>query len=96
LTVEADHVNVQRHPRSVLEVRRILLEHLKQLDEQILGHDSEQVDRQPDPHSERTEGERADRPLAPQASTPSFMPTAPLRGVEPGIDASIFAFSFGD
>ena len=100
LTVEADHVNVQRHPRSVLEVRRILLEHLKQIDEQIeeqiRRHDSEQPDRQLDPPAERTGGEGSDRPLAPQASAPSFMPTTPLRGVEPGIDASIFAFSFGD
>jgi pimeloyl-ACP methyl ester carboxylesterase len=96
LTVEADHVNVQRHPRSVLEVRRILLEHLKQIDEQIRGRDSEPVDGQPDPQSEQPGVERADGPLAPQASAPSFMPTGPLRGVEPGIDASIFAFSFGD
>jgi hypothetical protein len=28
LTVESDHVNIHRHPRSVLEVRRILLRHL--------------------------------------------------------------------
>jgi G:T/U-mismatch repair DNA glycosylase len=33
MTVEADHVNVHRHPRSVLEVRRILLEHLRELEQ---------------------------------------------------------------
>jgi hypothetical protein len=27
ITVEADHVSVHRHPRSILEVRRVLLEH---------------------------------------------------------------------
>ena len=31
ITVDADHVNVHRHPRSVLEVRRILLKHLSEL-----------------------------------------------------------------
>jgi pimeloyl-ACP methyl ester carboxylesterase len=30
LFVEADHINVHRHPRAVLEVQRILLEHLDQ------------------------------------------------------------------
>ena len=30
LIVEADHINVHRHPRAVLEVQRILLEHLDQ------------------------------------------------------------------
>jgi pimeloyl-ACP methyl ester carboxylesterase len=30
LVVEADHINVHRHPRTVLEVQRILLEHLRQ------------------------------------------------------------------
>jgi pimeloyl-ACP methyl ester carboxylesterase len=29
LMVEADHINVHRHPRTVLEVQRILLEHLE-------------------------------------------------------------------
>jgi pimeloyl-ACP methyl ester carboxylesterase len=29
ITVNADHVNVHRHPASILEVRRILLEHLQ-------------------------------------------------------------------
>ena len=29
--VPADHVNIHRHPRAILEVRRILLEHLQQL-----------------------------------------------------------------
>lgn len=32
VVVSADHVNVHTHPRSVLEVRRILLEHLHDLD----------------------------------------------------------------
>ncbi|MFO0896659.1 MAG: alpha/beta fold hydrolase [Pirellulales bacterium] len=32
ITVAADHVNVHRHPLSVLEVRRILLEHAGQLE----------------------------------------------------------------
>jgi hypothetical protein len=31
LVVEADHSNVHRHPLAVLEVRRILLEHLRTL-----------------------------------------------------------------
>jgi pimeloyl-ACP methyl ester carboxylesterase len=31
LVVEADHVHVHQHPRSVLEVRRILLEHLDEI-----------------------------------------------------------------
>ena len=31
IVVNADHLNVHRHPRSVLEVRRILLEHLAEL-----------------------------------------------------------------
>jgi hypothetical protein len=31
IVVPADHMNVHRHPRSVLEVRRILLEHLAEL-----------------------------------------------------------------
>lgn len=31
ITVAADHMNVHRHPLSVLEVRRILLEHLEEL-----------------------------------------------------------------
>jgi hypothetical protein len=31
IVVPADHVNLHRHPRSVLEVRRILLEHLDEL-----------------------------------------------------------------
>jgi hypothetical protein len=30
IVVEADHNNVHRHPLAVLEVRRILLEHLRQ------------------------------------------------------------------
>ena len=30
LVVDADHVSVHAHPRSILEVRRILLEHLTQ------------------------------------------------------------------
>jgi hypothetical protein len=29
LIVESDHINIHRHPRTVLEVRRILLEHLE-------------------------------------------------------------------
>jgi pimeloyl-ACP methyl ester carboxylesterase len=32
ITVDADHMNVHRHPLSVLEVRRILLEHLADLE----------------------------------------------------------------
>jgi hypothetical protein len=28
ITVNADHTTVHRHPRAILEVRRILLEHL--------------------------------------------------------------------
>ncbi len=32
LIVDADHQNVQRHPRAILEVRRILLEHLNEVD----------------------------------------------------------------
>lgn len=36
IVVDADHLSVHRHPLSVLEVRRILLEHLQQMDrEQI-------------------------------------------------------------
>lgn len=31
LVVDADHSHVHRHPRAILEVRRILLEHLRQL-----------------------------------------------------------------
>ncbi len=31
IVVSADHVNVHRHPRAVLEVRRILLEHYRQV-----------------------------------------------------------------
>jgi len=31
ITVPSDHVNVHRHPRAILEVRRILMEHLDQL-----------------------------------------------------------------
>ncbi len=31
IVVEADHMNVHRHPRTILEVRRILLEHLESL-----------------------------------------------------------------
>lgn len=31
LTVAADHINIHRHPRTVLEVQRILLEHLDQV-----------------------------------------------------------------
>ena len=31
LVVDADHSNVQRHPRAILEVRRILLEHLAEV-----------------------------------------------------------------
>ena len=31
IVVPADHLNVHRHPRSVLEVRRILREHLNRL-----------------------------------------------------------------
>ena len=30
-TVDADHVHLHRHPRSILEVRRILIEHLNEL-----------------------------------------------------------------
>jgi len=36
IVVQADHVNVHRHPRSVLEVRRILLEHLEQVRHEYL------------------------------------------------------------
>jgi hypothetical protein len=32
LVVNADHLSVHRHPKSILEVRRILLEHLNELD----------------------------------------------------------------
>ena len=32
ITVSADHTNVHRSPRAILEVRRILLEHVAQLD----------------------------------------------------------------
>jgi hypothetical protein len=32
LKVEADHMDVHRHPLSILEVRRILLEHLADLE----------------------------------------------------------------
>jgi hypothetical protein len=40
ITVPADHVNVHRHPRSVLEVRRILLAHVDQIrDEHLTGTD---------------------------------------------------------
>jgi pimeloyl-ACP methyl ester carboxylesterase len=35
IVVEADHNNVHRHPLAVLEVRRILLEHLKQVEGQV-------------------------------------------------------------
>jgi pimeloyl-ACP methyl ester carboxylesterase len=35
IVVEADHNNVHRHPLAVLEVRRILLEHLRQVEGQI-------------------------------------------------------------
>jgi hypothetical protein len=31
ITVSADHVNIHRHPASILEVRRILLEHLHEV-----------------------------------------------------------------
>ena len=31
VVVSSDHINVHRHPRAVLEVRRILLEHLDEL-----------------------------------------------------------------
>jgi len=31
LIVQADHVNIHRHPKTVMEVQRILLEHLDQL-----------------------------------------------------------------
>jgi hypothetical protein len=30
VTVEADHFHVHHHPRAILELRRILLEHLKE------------------------------------------------------------------
>lgn len=36
ITVPADHVNVHRHPRAVLEMRRILLEHVDQIRHEYL------------------------------------------------------------
>jgi pimeloyl-ACP methyl ester carboxylesterase len=43
IIVPADHMNVHHHPRAVLEVRRILLEHLRSLEQRpaivpVLGH----------------------------------------------------------
>jgi hypothetical protein len=35
LIVPADHFTVHQHPLSVLEVRRILLEHLRETEERI-------------------------------------------------------------
>jgi hypothetical protein len=39
IVVNADHVKVHRHPRSILEVRRILLEHL----DEVQGRRGEQL-----------------------------------------------------
>jgi hypothetical protein len=34
----ADHVNVHKHPRTILEVRRILLEHLARVRRSVFQH----------------------------------------------------------
>jgi hypothetical protein len=36
LVVPADHFNVNRHPRAVLEVRRLLHEHLREAEAQAI------------------------------------------------------------
>lgn len=41
LVVAADHVQVHRHPRSTLEVRRILLEHLQELERPVRAEPEE-------------------------------------------------------
>jgi len=45
ITVAATHMTVHAHPAAVLEVRRILLEHLAELD----GHSPESIARRPLP-----------------------------------------------
>ena len=45
ITVAANHTTVQTHPAAVLEVRRILLEHLAELD----GRPPESIARRPLP-----------------------------------------------
>ena len=47
LVVEADHVNIHRHPRTVLEVQRILLEHLEEVRQQVASATSSGVTRLP-------------------------------------------------
>jgi pimeloyl-ACP methyl ester carboxylesterase len=36
LVVECDHVNIHRHPRTILEVQRILLQHLREQSSQVV------------------------------------------------------------
>lgn len=44
LIVQADHVNIHRHPKTVMEVQRILLEHLDQLQRSAIRRLPEVVD----------------------------------------------------
>src|SRR5690606_6837393 len=44
IVVPADHVAVHRHPQSILEVRRILLEHVAELRSVPYGPGVQQVD----------------------------------------------------
>jgi hypothetical protein len=51
VTVTSDHVNVHRHPRAVLEVARILVEHLDQLRAETRARSPQPVQfARPQPH----------------------------------------------
>lgn len=65
IVVNADHLNVHRHPIAVLEVRRILLEHLNELQ------------RQPDPRHPRVYTASTAAPAAPQLVNPWASPHHP-------------------
>jgi pimeloyl-ACP methyl ester carboxylesterase len=85
ITVEADHVNIHRHPRAVLEMRRILLEHVDQIrHEYLTGTDPRGTALPAAYHSPQDDELPADRvgrldEQAPSGGTSPSGATSPLR-----------------
>lgn len=79
LVVPADHVHVHRHPRSVLEVRRVLLQHL--VESRALANPVQHAHRDPAfPGAAPTPGFSAPHPPQPRTAQqpPPVPPTPPV------------------
>lgn len=76
IVVPADHLNVHTHPRSVLEVRRILLEHLREVDNGRPYDPNRQVELAKNNDNRRfRDGSRGNaRPSEPNYQAPIYSP----------------------